>query len=441
MDKARRIAIRRLERSEKAETYINLLSDEAIPEDDRARVREYVSGVVRQKRYLDFLIDHYYRGKARKMHPRLRQILRLGIYELLFMDRAEHGVVHEAVELARRQVGVHTGGLVNALLRRILREREALPVPDSGDVAEDLAVRYSYPTWMVARWIARWGEEDTERLLQRMNARPYFSLRIHTRRVPVKTFHRWLEERAIPFEISPWLPEFVRMPRLQEVVRAGWLEEGFCGVQDEGAALVARLVAPQPGERIIDACAAPGGKSLYMAQMADDRVEIEAIDVHPHRVGLIETAAEKAGLTRIRTHVGDAREVLPERPPADRILLDVPCTGTGVLGRRPDLRWQRRQEDLAELTQLQDALLDTAAERLRPGGTLVYATCSLEPEENEARVQAFLERHPAFELEPPREGEVPEEVRTPEGYMQTLPHVHGVDGAFAARLRKKAQAR
>ncbi len=438
MDTARRIAVQRLEKSESEGTYINLLADDAIPEVQRARVREYVSGVVRQKRYLDFLISRYYRGKMRKMHPRLRQILRLGIYELLFMDRAEHGVVHEAVELARRQVGAHTAGLVNAILRRVLREREALPLPETGDRAEDLAIRYSYSTWMVRRWLERWGPEATERLLRRMNERPYFSLRIHTQRVAVETLYAWMREHNIPFEPSPWLPEFVRVPRLQEVIRAGWLKEGYCAVQDEGAALVARLVAPAPGERIIDACAAPGGKTLYMAQMSDDQARIEAVDIHPHRVQLIESAAQKAGLTSVHTHVGDACDLLPRLAPADRVLLDVPCTGTGVLARRPDLRWQRQPEDLAELMQLQDALLDAGAEAVRPGGVLVYATCSLEPEENEERVAAFLQRHPEFELEAPLEGTVPQAVRTPEGYMQTLPHVHGVDGAFAARLRKKA---
>ena len=247
-----------------------------------------------------------------------------------------------------------------------------------------------------------------------------------------------LDEEGVAWEPSAYLDDFVRVRRLQAVLRAGWVDAGLCAVQDESGGLVVRLLDPQPGETLVDACAAPGGKALYAAARMQDQGRLIAIDIHPGRLRLAETAAVAQGITILQPHALDLRNFAghDDLPQADRVLLDAPCSGLGVLAKRADLRWHRTAEEIEALTTLQDQLLDAAARLVRPGGLLVYSTCTIEPEENQQRVEAFLLRHPGFRLEPAK-GLVPEAVVTPEGYLATLPHRHHIDGAFGARLRRR----
>jgi len=436
IDRARKAAVKQLHRAEQAHQYVNLLDlGEDAEGAESSRLREYISGVTRWKRYLDFLIDHFYKGKAHKLHPLLRQILRLGTYELLFTRTPPPVVISQAVELARALVRPQVAGLVNAVLRAINRARDQLPQPQTGNLAEDLAIQYSYPTWLVERWLNRWGQETTERMLSYHNERPVYGLRINTLRVPVEQVHTMLDTLGVSWEPSPYIPYMVRVRQLRPIIRAGWLDKGWVAVQDESAGLVVRALDPQAGETLVDACSAPGGKALHAAQLMHDKGRILAYDLHPERVALVDKAANVQGVQSIQTRATDVRTLsLPE--PVDKVLLDVPCTGLGVLGKRADLRWQRKPEDIQELAHLQDELLDAAASWVRPRGVLVYSTCTVEPEENEERIEAFLARHPEFHRES-LAGRIPEEVLHAEGYMQTLPHKHTIDGAFAARLRKK----
>jgi 16S rRNA (cytosine967-C5)-methyltransferase len=346
--------------------------------------------------------------------------------------------VHENVELAKQEVRPGAAGLVNGILRSIDRRREALPAPDTGDAVEDLAIRQSHPTWMVRRWADRYGLEGARELVAWNNQRPVYGLRINTLATSVEAVRQQLDEHEIPWVASPYLDGFVRVQRLQPIIEAGWLEDGLVAVQDESAGLIGRMLDPQPGETIVDACAAPGGKSLYAAIRMRGEGTIHAVDVSTSRMGLVMDAAAAHGTeSMIQPHAVDLREwaISSGVPPADRVLLDAPCSGLGVLAKRADLRWQRSPDDLDELTTLQDELLDAAAQCVRPGGLLVYSTCTIEPEENQQRVMAFLDRHADFTLESVCDA-VPEEMRTDDGFLVTLPHRHRIDGAFAARLRR-----
>jgi 16S rRNA (cytosine967-C5)-methyltransferase len=397
-----------------------------------------VAGVTRHRRRLDFVLDRFYRGDPARLDPILRQVLRIGLYELLVRKTPPHAAVSEAVRAARALLHEGAARLANGLLRAAARtaERGEIPAPDSSDPADALAVLHSHPTWLVRRWLDRYGEEATDALLRADDEAPEFGLRVNTLKTTPEALGERLAALGVGWRSSRYLDDFVVVERLQPVLRAGLLEEGVCAVQDEAAGLVVRVLDPQPGERVLDGAAAPGGKAVYAAQRMADRGEVVAVDLHEARAALIRQAAEAQGTSIVRTVTADLRD-FEDRAHFDRVLLDAPCTGLGVLARRADLRWNRRLEDLPALCALQDALLDAAARHVRPGGLLVYATCTLEPEENAERVAAFLARHPSFGREDVA-GLVPETMRTPEGDYAALPHVHGTDGAYAARLRRTA---
>ena len=434
---SRYLALEQLERVSHDDAFVERLVDDDADERTRRQARELVAGVTRQRRWLDFVLAKAYNDDYDAMESRLRQILRLGLYEMLFQSTPTRALVHQYVELAKQTLRPGAGNLVNALLRTIDRDREHIPTPDTGDEAKDLAIRHSHPTWMVRRWLERFGREAATELLEWNNRRPMYSVRVNPLRADDAAVTAWLDDHDVVYTRSPYLDDYLRLRRLQPLVQGDLLDDGHVAVQDESAGLVVRLLDPQPGETILDGCAAPGGKTTALAARMGGEGTILAVDSKEERVGLIEESAAAQGADAlVDTEAAELQAVAGrEDPPrADRVLLDVPCSGLGVLSKRADLRWQRAPEDLEELVALQDELLDAAARLVRPGGLLVYSTCTIEPEENEERVAAFLERHDDFELESAAEY-VPEDMVTAEGYLATLPHRHRIDGAFGARLR------
>ncbi|MFO8099793.1 MAG: 16S rRNA (cytosine(967)-C(5))-methyltransferase RsmB [Salinibacter sp.] len=434
---SRRVALRHLERVERDDAFVGRLSADGVDARSRRQARELVAGVTRQRRWLDFVLADAYNGDYDAMEPRLRHILRLGLYELEFQSTPTRAAVHEYVELAKQTLRQGAANLVNGVLRAIDR-REDGPQPASGDPAEDLALRHSHPTWLVRRWLDRFGGDATAELLRWNNRRPAHHVRVNPIRTTRAEVEAWLDANDVVYTRSPHLDTGLRLKRLQPLVQGGLLDDGRVAVQDESAALVVRLLDPQPDETILDGCAAPGGKTLAIAAAMDGRGQIRAIDSHAGRLSRVEEGAAAHGVEGlVQTDAADLRAVADraDPPQADRVLLDVPCSGLGVLGKRADLRWQRRPEDLEELAALQDELLDAAAQLVRPGGLVVYSTCTIAPEENEHRIDRFLARHVDFTVES-AEGHVPDEMVSPSGFLATRPHQHRMDGAFAARLRR-----
>lgn len=406
---------------------------------DERQAREYVSGVTRWKRWLDFILGEFVKGNLENLEPPLRQVLRIGVYDLLMLDTPPHAAVNEAVELTRSMVRPQAARLTNGVLRNVVRAMDALPEPATADEAERLAILNSHPTWMVRRWIGRYGRDATIDLLQANNSRPKFGLRVDQHRVTVEQYEEMLTALGVDHERSPYLDDFLRVSQLQSVLAEGHLKEGLVAVQDESAGMVVRVLDPRPGDRILDLCAAPGGKAIYAVERMQDEGELLAVDIHEGRLRLLKHAARAHGFKSIRTLAADGRTLdLADVGTFDRVLLDAPCSGLGVLSRRADLRWNRRERDIADLTRLQDELLHGASALVRPGGLLVYSSCTIEPEENEDRVEAFLANHPEFQAER-ADDLVPADVLDSNGRLLTLPHVHGVDGAFAARLRKTGE--
>lgn len=432
---ARAEAARRLVRIEQDDAFVTLArgaeaQDAAV---DR-QVTEYVAGVTRWRRRLDMALERAYRGDFAAMEPMLRQVLRIGAFELLITRTAPHAAINEAVDAAAEAVRPDATGVTNAVLRAVLRDKDLEPEVQDADLAERLAVRWSHPTWMVRRWLDRFGEQDTVKLLERNNRAPLHGLRIDGTAAARAAFTDMLREARIDSEPSAYLKDFVRVIRLQPVIRAKWIDRGYCTVQDESTGLVVHLLDPQPGDHVVDACAAPGGKSLYAASRMAGKGRITSVDVSAARLKLLEASRERAR-TPIETVAADFAEWATTAEPADRVLLDAPCSGLGVLARRADLRWRRSPEGIHELAALQDRLLDAAAAVVKPGGVLVYATCTIEPEENEERVRAFLSRHAGFSVEP-ADRWIPKALVTSDGFFASLPHRDDIDGAFGARLRR-----
>ena len=429
-----------LNRVEVGGAYVDEFEEGAGLEGDaraRRQATEYIAGITRWRRWLDFLLADFYRGRYDSMEPLLRQILRLGLYDLLFLDTPPHAALNEAVELAKRKVRPGAAGLVNGMLRNLHRQRESLPRPSTGDAAEDLAITHSHPTWMVRRWLDRYGQEETEALLQWNNARPTYGLRVNGLRKERSDIEARLKEEGISWERSAYFDDFICLQRLQQVIKGGWIERGWCAVQDESAGGVVRLLDPQPGEYVLDGCSAPGGKTVYAAERMRDQGRIRAVDVDEHRLVRLRQTATRHELHVVEVEAADLRALArrEEKPQADRVLVDVPCTGLGVLSKRADLRWRRDPGDLEELPRFQASLLEAASKLVRPGGILVYSTCTTEPEENEKVVQAFLKTHPSFAVEAAN-GFVSSELVTPDGFYATWPQRHQMDGAFGARLRR-----
>ncbi|BFI32078.1 16S rRNA (cytosine967-C5)-methyltransferase [Marchantia polymorpha subsp. ruderalis] len=414
----------------------------------RRLVTEEVAGIVRWKRYLDYLIFSQFRGEERdyeRMEPLLRQILRLGVYELVMLEMSPYAVVNEATQLAKIALRAGAGGMVNGLLRAVatnqIENNHPSPVLEGDDrsQARALATIHSHPVWMVRKWMARFGKEETIELLQYNNRRPTFALRANIAQgVSPEDLSAQLDKLEVAHEKSPYVPEFVRLSiGMQDVLRAGLLKDGLCAVQDESAGLVVCVVDPQPGEHIIDCCAAPGGKALFLAAKLNGTGKVLAVDINEGRLRILEEAAEQLGVSNIvSTLCCDLRNYTADvTGTADKVLLDAPCSGLGVLAKRADLRWRRTPEEILGLNDLQDQLLDSAAKLVKPGGVLVYSTCSIEPAENHERVAAFIDGHPEFVIES-AEAFIPKELVSEEGYFASKPHKHLIDGAFAARLRK-----
>jgi 16S rRNA (cytosine967-C5)-methyltransferase len=403
----------------------------------RAEVREYVQNILRRRSYLDFLIGHFSNVGIEEMKPNLKNILRLGVYDMLFMDSSpDYAAINEAVNLAKLMLGSRTGDLVNAIMRNMQREIGNLPKPAFKDRNKLVAVTFSHPEWLVKRWRKRFGEREAFALMQANNKRPVYFVRANNLRTKTANFELRMTKHDIPFAVNDLLPGYFEVESVAPFIHEKWIDKGFCLVQDVAAGFAPFILDPQPDEKIIDLCAAPGTKGIVMSDLMDATGEILAVDISSERLQKLADSAVRCHAENIKIRRADATDLQLDK--ADGVLLDAPCTGTGVLSKRADLRWRRTPEDLKNCTDLQERLLNSAAKMVKKGGRLVYSTCSLEEEENMQQVQKFLGTHINFELESLEE-DLPEEVLTEDGKAyQTYPHKHGCDGHFGVRMKMTA---
>ncbi|MBA3467217.1 MAG: 16S rRNA (cytosine(967)-C(5))-methyltransferase RsmB [Gemmatimonadaceae bacterium] len=396
---------------------------------DRRWTRELVYGMLRHRGWIDALLSDRVRGGLARLDADVVDLLRLGVYQLTNMGSVPaYAAIAQTVELAKRRHGIGASKLVNAVLRRTDREREGLNAALPDDAAEALALRYSHPQWLVARWIERWGAEDTERLLTLNNSeaplvvRPFGIVR--------EQLEAMLEEAGVHVAEAPLARNSIVISGGITLTELGAFKKGLFFVQDPAATLVTDYACVATGAIVADLCAAPGGKALELGRSAGT---VMASDRSATRLQRVVDNKRRLDAENIFVVAADARA--PAIRSADAVLIDVPCTGTGTFRRHPDARWRLKISDIAVATALQKSILRGAARIVAPGGLLVYSTCSLEPEENDEQVDRFLAANPDFALEAPPDGAVPAEVLDG-AKLRVLPQRHGTDGAFAARLRR-----
>lgn len=398
---------------------------------DRRWTRELVYGMLRRRAWIDTILSDRVRGGLQRLDADVVDLLRLGVYQLTNMGSVPaYAAIAQTVELAKRRHGIGASKLVNAVLRRTDREREELNLTLPPDAVDALALNFSHPRWLVAKWMERWGEQDTARLLTLNNSeaplivRPFGVVR--------EQLEAMLESAGVHVADAPYVPESIGISGGITLTELGAFKKGLFFVQDPAATLVTEYAAIEPGSIVADLCAAPGGKTLELSRTAS---AVFASDKSVVRLQRLLANQRRLETPNIYPFVGDARA--PAVRPLDAVLIDVPCTGTGTFRRHPDARWRLKVSDIAVMAALQKSILRAAAKVVRVGGLLIYSTCSLEPEENDEQIETFLAGNSNWNLEPPPDDSVPEEVLDG-GMLRVLPQRHGTDGAFAARLRRVA---
>ena len=429
-----------LERSD-LPTSLQLSRQHLADERDRGLAAEIVTGALRWQRSLDFLIEHYARRRLDRLDPEVVTILRLSLYQILHLDRVPaSAVVDDAVSLTRTARKPSASGFVNAVLRSTLRGRKALPLPARPERATHreaaiayLSITLSHPAWLMGRWLDRCGFEAAERWARFNNDAAPLTLRVNRLRTTRDEARRLLAFGDVETVPTRYAPDGLTVTSGNPLRRPA---DGTVFVQDEASQLIAAVVGARPGDRVLDLCASPGGKTTAMAADMADTGVIVASDVRTSRLTLLQKTIRLSGATHIHVVRVPADGPLPLAPLFDRVLVDAPCSGLGTLRRDPDIKWRRRESDFTALARMQRALLLRASEVVRPGGRLVYATCSSEPEENDDVVGAFLRERPDFSPVDLRQHESP--VVTPfsdaHGHFRTLPFVHGLEAFFAAVL-------
>jgi 16S rRNA (cytosine967-C5)-methyltransferase len=408
---------------------------------DRAFLTELTYGVIRWRGRLDWVVLHFSKIPFEKIEPGTLNILRLGLYQILFLSRTpSSAAVNESVELAKRIRGKGGAGFVNAVLRSTIRQKDEIRLPDMDqDPALHISVAQSHPLWLVQRWIKELGVEATLSICKFNNQISSLKLRTNTLKMNRKDLIEKLWKKELKPLPTTFSEEGIVLQDPPPTSDLPFLKEGLYIIQDEASQLITSVVDPKPGERILDACAAPGGKTTHMAQRMENRGEIYALDLSQGKLDWIEEMCQRLGIKIVKTAKGDAAVSLPVSDGLvfDRVLTDVPCSGFGTLRKNPDLKWRRGEKDIRRLSELQFSIMNHLSVYVKAGGVLIYSTCTVFHEENEDVVERFLNEHSEFQLD--RVEKVLPERCHPlihNGYFKTFPPKDGMDGFFAARMIK-----
>lgn len=442
---ARSLALDALLSIEGHGVYANVVVDELLESrnlrtEERHLMTELVYGVTRMKLALDWILDQYSRRKSGDLHPTLLSIVRMGIYQLFYLSRIHPGaIVNEAVNLAKKRGHAGWGAYTNGTLRAIHRQKDHIHWPDPlKDPALYLSIYHSHPIWLVRRWIAARGIEETAAMCMANNQQPPMILRTNRLKITRDELVRRLESQGITTHVGRYAPEAIWVTGMPPLRSMQDFADGLFYVQDESSMLVAHILNPDPDSRLLDLCSAPGGKATHLAERMGDTGSVTAMDVNENKLKDIQASATRLGIHVIHTIAADASQPMTQFAPGfDGVLADVPCSGTGVIRRRADSRWRKTESQILNLVPLQAEILHQGAQMVRPGGVLVYSTCSVEPEENVEQVIRFLANEPGFALDDMGQRLCAYGLTNDalvDGAMQLLSNRHGTDGFFAARF-------
>ncbi len=439
---ARTLAVKILNRYDRSDSYIdkllgNALKIEHLIPQDKALLMELVNGVVRWRARLDWILTGFYHGDYQKCLNLVKNAMRIALYQITFLNRIPiPAAIYESVEIVKNIQGEKTAGIVNGVLRNIARNLENIRYPEKGDdESYYYSVYYSFPKWMVRRWMDRYGNDESIRLINFFNTRPYVPVRVNSLKSNVEEIVEIFEKynvnfRKIKYESSSLLLDSPKY----DIAASEIFRKGMITIQDPSATIASRLALPKVGDLVFDLCAAPGGKSFAIAEIMKNEGKIVALDKHTSKLTFIKEGAERLGITIIETQEADAT-TFEYAELADIVFVDAPCSGLGTISKKVDIKWKREPEDITMLVNLQRQIIDNAVKLVKIGGVIIYSTCTIEPEENDNNINYLLEKYPNFELDS-ASNYIDKEL-CDNGYFRTLPHIHGVDGAFAARLIRK----
>jgi 16S rRNA (cytosine967-C5)-methyltransferase len=403
---------------------------------ERKYLKNLTSGVVRHLLYLDWIAALVFRGKYRKLYNKGKTILRLALYEIIFLKSVpDYAAINEYVNLTKKRLGLSQSKMINGVLRGYLRrEDEIKPEKIIDDKVELISIKYSFPLWLIKRWIGFYGQQETEKLCRSLNQPPEFELRIQESKISTAKFKELLTEKDVAFKETKQFDNLVTVFNVQPIINNGWFDNGYCSLQDESANIPAELLAVKDGDVFLDVCSAPGGKFTQILEKKINNLLAVAVDTDLQRLKKVKENVERLGLNNGYYVQADGRD-LPFKPVFTKILCDVPCSGLGVIRKHPDIKWRRAMDEIAQFSKLQYNILSRAARKLKPGGRLVYSVCTIDYLECENVVESFLEQCKAkFEIIAPQK-KFRDFVKG--YYIQTLPHIHQTDGSFCALFQKK----
>jgi 16S rRNA (cytosine967-C5)-methyltransferase len=441
----RSLAVKILTRVERTDSYLEKLIDHEIRADglndyDKSLLNEICHGVMRWLRRLDWFLNGFYRGQYEKCVPEVKNALRVALYQILFLNKIpDYAAVNEAVDFVKKFSTQKHGDIVNGLLRTIIRTKNDLVYPTREiDEVKYLGIMQSHPNWMVKRWIHRFGFDEAEKLAESNNKRPILTLRINKLKLSREEFIKRFAEKSFSYRFCRHIDYFVTLRLMSKIYLDEDFQLGHFAVQDESAGFPSILLAPRESDIVLDMCAAPGGKTTHLSQLMNDKGRIIAVDKFETKINTMKGNVQRLGINNIEFVQDDSMDLQSASLNSmlfDKILLDAPCSGLGVLSKKPDIRWKRELEDIINLSRMQKKMLSKAAEHLKPGGAIVYSTCTIEPEENSEVVKDFLSSHPDFIVDDASKY-ISRELVSAEGFVETFPHRHNIDGSFAARLVK-----